>query len=134
MSKNNAVIYAIHKENHEIQKQIKACEKYAKEKGYTIISKYVDTDINNRKQFQQMIKDSSKKEFQAVIIYSLDRFARNRYDNAIYKRKLKLNGVKVLSTQETLGNNASDILMESIIEGLIEYYDKETNKKVVNEG
>lgn len=132
----NAVIYARHKERKEIKKQINACKQYAKENGYTIISKYIDR--KKRKKFEKMIKDSSKKEFQAVIIYSLDRFSRNRYENITCKRKLKLNDVKVLSTQETLGNNASDILLESVLEGMAEYYNtdvvKALNKIAVNEG
>lgn len=133
MSKNNAVIYARHKERKEVKKQIKACKQYAKENGYTIISKYIDR--KKRKKFEKMIKDSSKKRFQAVIIYSIDRFSRNRYENITCKRKLKLNDVKVLSTQETLGNNA---LLESVLEGMAEYYNKdvfkELNKIAVNEG
>ena len=35
-----------------------------------------------------MIEDSKKKTFDYVLVYQLDRFARNRYDSANYKAKL----------------------------------------------
>lgn len=128
----NAVIYVrynSHIQNEQaIESQLKVCYKYAKENNYTIISKYID--VANREQFEKMIKDSSKKEFQAIIVYSLDRFARNKYDNAIYKHQLKKNNVKVLSTKENSENNANGILMESILEAMAEYYDTQLGEKV----
>lgn len=39
-----------------------------------------------------MIKDSGKRLFDMVIVWKLDRFARNRYDSARYKATLKKNG------------------------------------------
>ena len=58
-----------------------------------------------------MIGDSAKRQFQGVLVYQLDRFARNRYDSAIYKAKLKKNGVKVLSARENISDDASGILI-----------------------
>lgn len=127
-----AVIYARCNSQNQtenlIEEQIKICEEYAKEKGYTITKKYIDKD--SREQFEKMIKDSKKKKFQAVIVCSFDRFARNRYDSAIYKRKLRNNGVSVLSAKENIADDASGILMESVIEGLMEYYSIEHSQKI----
>ena len=36
-----------------------------------------------------MIKDAKNGGFDYVIVYKVDRFARNRYDSAIYKAQLK---------------------------------------------
>jgi DNA invertase Pin-like site-specific DNA recombinase len=44
---------------------------------------------DNRPEFQNMIKDSNKKLFDTVIVWKLDRFARNRYDSARHKATLK---------------------------------------------
>ena len=63
-----------------------------------------------------MIEDSAKRQFQAVIVYRLDRFTRNRYDSAIYKARLKKNGVKVLSAMENLNGSPESIIMESLLE------------------
>ena len=124
----NAVIYAkVSSKNqfeNSIKKQTKACKNYAKEKGYKIIKKYVD--IGSRKKFQQMIKDSSKKKFELVIVYKFDKFAKNRYDSVIYKEILKQNDVKVVYA----GEDASGILMESVLEGMAEYYLAELGQKV----
>lgn len=127
-----AVIYARcnaqNQVENSIERQIKTCEEYAKEKGYTIIEKYID--IGSREQLEQMIKASSKKNYQVVIVYQLDRFARNRYDFVIYKNKLKKNGVNLVSVKENIENNASGILLESILEGLIEYQALERSQKI----
>lgn len=127
-----AVIYARFTSQNQAEKsiegQIKVCEEYAKEKGYTITKKYVDTD--SKEQFARMIKESANKEFQAVIVYQLDRFARNRYDSATYKSKLKKNDVRVFSARENISDDASGILMESILEGFIEYQSYEHSQKI----
>ena len=68
-----------------------------------------------------MIEDSSKKHFQGVLVYQLDRFARNRYDSATYKAKLKKNGVRVYSARENITDDASGILVEGLLESMAEY-------------
>lgn len=78
-----------------------------------------------------MIEDSKKKTFQYVIVYQLDRFTRNRYDSATYKSKLKKNGVRVLSARENISSDASGIIMESVLEGMAEYYSAELSQKVI---
>ena len=77
-----------------------------------------------------MIEDSNKKCFQGVLVYQFDRFARNRYDSATYKNKLKKNGVRVFSAKENISEDASGILMESMLEGMAEYYSVELSQKV----
>ena len=77
-----------------------------------------------------MIEDSAKRQFQAVIVYRLDRFTRNRYDSAIYKARLKKNGVKVLSAMENLNGSPESIIMESLLEGMAEYYSVELSQKI----
>lgn len=92
-----------------------------------IIKEYIDraisgkTDIN-RKQFKQMIKDSSKRLFEVVITDKVDRFARNRYDAAINKRKLKENGVRVVYASQQINDGPEGIIMEAMLEGMAEYY------------
>jgi len=75
-----------------------------------------------------MIADSAKRQFQAVLVYQLDRFARNRYDSATYKARLKKNGVKVLSARENITDDASGVLMEAVLEGMAEYFSVELSQ------
>ena len=134
----NVVIYArfsSHAQNEQsIEGQLKACLDYCKQHNYTVVSEYIDRAISgttdNRPEFMRMIEDSSKKHFQYVIVYQLDRFSRNRYDSAVYKAKLKKNGVRVLSARENITDDASGILMESVLEGMAEYYSAELSQKI----
>ncbi len=77
-----------------------------------------------------MIADSRKKAFGYVIVYKLDRFARNRYDSAIYKHKLKQNNVKVISAMENIGDNPESLILESVLETSAEYYSLELAQKI----
>lgn len=77
-----------------------------------------------------MIKDSEKHQFEAVIMYTLDRFARNRYDSAIYKAKLKKNGVRVYYAKQPLPDTPESIILESVMEGYAEYYSENLARNV----
>lgn len=134
----NVVIYARYSSHNQteqsIEGQIAVCTEYAKRNNYTIIGEYIDRALtgtnDNRPEFQKMIIDSNKKMFEGVLVYQFDRFARNRYDSAIYKNKLKKNGVRVFSAKENISEDASGILMESMLEGMAEYYSAELSQKV----
>lgn len=134
----NVVIYARYSSHSQteqsIEGQIAVCEEYAKRNNYTIVGQYIDRALtgtnDNRPQFKQMIEDSNKKYFNGVLVYQLDRFARNRYDSATYKNKLKKNDVRVFSAKENISDDASGILMESLLEGMAEYYSAELSQKV----
>ena len=120
---------------HSIEGQRRVCHEFAERSGYRIIAEYIDratsgTEADNRPEFQRMIADSAKRQFQGIVVYQLDRFARNRYDAANYKRKLKKNGVKVLSARENITDDASGVLMEAVLEGMSEYFSAELSQKV----
>ena len=112
-----AVIYARYSSDNQreesIEGQIRECTAYAEKNGITIVKHYIDRAISaktdNRPEFQQMIKDSDKKLFDIVLVWKLDRFARNRYDSARYKTQLKKNGVKLMSLRKSFprGRKAS---------------------------
>lgn len=134
----NVVIYARYSSDRQteasIEGQLKVCYDYAERNNHTVIGEYIDRALtgktDKRPKFQQMIKDSEKGAFQGVLIYQTDRFARNRYDSATYKAKLKKNGVRVISARETITEDASGILMESVLEGMAEYFSAELSQKV----
>ena len=101
----------------------------------TILRHYIDraysAKTDNRPEFQDMIKDSGKRLFDMVIVWKLDRFARNRYDSARYKATLKKNGVKVVSATEVISEGAEGIILESVLEGYAEYYSADLSEKVI---
>ena len=77
-----------------------------------------------------MIKDSVKELFEIVLVWKLDRFSRDRYDSAHYKRILKKNGVKVVSVKENISDGPEGIILESTLEGYAEYYSAELSQKI----
>ena len=92
-----AVIYARYssdaQRDESIDGQIRECMEFAKRKDYTVIAQYIDRALSAktdaRPEFQHMIKDSEKGLFDLILVWKLDRFARNRYDSARYKNQLK---------------------------------------------
>ncbi len=140
MSKSlRAVIYARYSSDNQreesIEGQLRECTAFAEKNGITILRHYIDrafsAKTDNRPEFQNMIKDSGKKLFDMIIVWKLDRFARNRYDSARYKATLKKNGVKVVSATESISDGAEGILLESMLEGMAEYYSADLSEKVV---
>lgn len=133
-----AVIYARYSSERQteqsIEGQLRVCKEYATRENYAIVDTYIDratTGTNDqRAAFQKMLRDSSKKGFQYVIVYKLDRFSRNRYDSVVNKALLKKNGVRVLSACEQITDSPEGIILESMIEGYAEYYSAELSQKV----
>ncbi len=78
-----------------------------------------------------MIEDSAKGIFDVVIVHKLDRFSRDKYDSARYKRKLKQNGIRLFSVTENLDGSPESIILESVIEGMAEYYSKNLAREVM---
>ena len=134
-----AVIYARYSSDNQreesIEGQIRECTAYAEKNGITIVKHYIDRAVSaktdNRPEFQQMIKDSDKKLFDIVLVWKLDRFARNRYDSARYKTQLKKNGVKLMSATEIISEGPEGIILESVLEGYAEYYSADLSEKVI---
>ena len=133
-----AVIYARYSSDNQreesIEGQLRECLEYAAKNDITVIANYIDRAMtatsDNRPDFQRMIKDSYKRCFDMVIVWKLDRFSRDRYDSAHYKHILKKNGVKVVSAKENIGDGPEGIILESMLEGMAEYYSAELSVKV----
>ena len=134
-----AVIYARYSSDNQreesIEGQIRECTAFAEKNGITVLRHYIDraysAKTDNRPEFQNMIKDSGKRLFDMIIVWKLDRFARNRYDSARYKAALRKNGVKVVSATEVISDGAEGIILESVLEGYAEYYSADLAEKVV---
>ncbi len=133
-----AVIYARYSSDNQteasIEGQLRECMEYATYNDIQVIGNYIDrafsAKTDHRPEFQRMIKDSYKHAFDCIIVWKLDRFSRNRYDSAHYKALLRKNGVKVISAKETIAEGSEGILLESVLEGMAEYYSAELAEKV----
>lgn len=134
-----AVLYARFSSDNQrsesIDAQIRAMKAYCKYNHIAIVDTYVDeaksATTSQRPAFQKMIADSKLRTFDIVLVHKLDRFSRNRYDSAIYKRELRKNGVAVYSVLENLDNSPESIMMESVLEGMNEYYSQNLAREVM---
>ena len=121
--------------DESIDAQMRAIEDYCSKNGYQLVKVYADraktATSDRRPDFQQMIADSEKGLFDVVIVHKLDRFSRDKYDSAKYKRKLKTNDVKLLSVTENLDGSPESIILESLLEGMAEYYSKNLAREVM---
>ncbi len=133
-----AVVYArfsSHSQGEQsIEGQISEAHKYAASHGYTIVHEYVDRAksgrTDNREQFQQMLKDTSKRQFDVIILWKVDRFGRNREEIALNKMKCKKNGVRVEYVAETIPNTPEGVILESVLEGFAEYYSLQLSQNI----
>ena len=125
----NAVSYARYspgpdQSENSIDFQLRADQAYCDAKGLNVVGTYIDRaksgTTDNRPDFQRMIEDAKKRQFAFIVVYRFDRFARNRYDSAIYKKELEGFGVRVLSTEESIGTGDEGIILESIYEAMAE--------------
>lgn len=139
-----AVIYARYSSGSQteqsIEGQLRVCYKYAKENDFVVVKEYIDrakTGQNDRRpSFQKMLADSYQRSFDFVIVYSIDRFARDDGDHGADKKLLRQNGVLLLSATQTIGVNADGtenlggILTEGIYVALAKYYSRELSQKI----
>lgn len=133
-----AVIYArfsSHGQREQsIEGQLRDCYEYARRNDIDIVGEYIDRAISgttdDRPSFQRMIADAAKKQFDRVLVWKLDRFARNRYDSALYKHRLKQHNVRVISAMENVGDGDESILLEALLEASAEYYSLDLKKKI----
>lgn len=132
------VIYARYSSERQteqsIEGQIRDCNEYAERNNIIIVDTYIDramTGTNDKRNaFQQMLKDSSKRAWDYVLVYKTDRFGRNKYEIAMNKHTLKTNGIKLISVKENIPDGPEGIILESLLEGMAEYYSAELSQKV----
>ena len=136
----NVVLYLRYSSDKQTEQSIegqrRVCEDFCKHNDFTIVGEYVDRatsayhDSDKRPEFQRMIKDSSKLQWDGVVVYKLDRFARNRYVSATYKVQLKKYGVRVISATENISDSPEGVILESVLEGMAEFYSMELSQKI----
>lgn len=133
-----AVIYARYSSDRQteqsIEGQLRVCHDYAEKHDLIIVDTYIDRAMtgtnDNRAEFQKMLHDSNKRAWDLVLVYKLDRFSRNKYEMAMHKKTLRDNGIKLVSAMENIPDTPEGIILESLLEGMAEYYSAELSQKV----
>ncbi len=140
MSIERAVVYARFSSNNQrdesIDAQVRAINEYCEKNNIQIVKIFADRAKSatsaNRPEFQEMIKfcENDTTGISMVIVHKLDRFSRDKYDSAMYKQKLKLKGIRVVSVLENLDNSPESLILESVIEGMAQYYSDNLAREV----
>ena len=133
-----AVLYARFSSDNQreesIEAQLRAMKEYCQRCGIVVVREFIDrarsATTDDRPAFLEMIAASKEQSFDIVLVHKLDRFARNRYDSALYRRELRRNGVTLLSVLEPIDDSPEGIILESMLEGMSEYYSKNLSREV----
>ena len=104
--------YSSHNQKEEsIEQQIAECSDFAAKNGIRIVGIYADKAVSGRSDrrpnFQRMMRDAEKRQFQIVIAYKSNRIARNMLNALQYEARLDLLGIKTLYAKEEFGNTAA---------------------------
>ena len=117
--------------------QLKEMKAYCKQKKWIIYDEYVDdgkTGTNDRrKAFQTMISlgTSKKPLFDTILVWKLDRFARDYEKSVIYKAMLRKHGVSVYSmTQSVNDDDIGSKLAQALFEITDEQYSRALSENV----
>lgn len=119
--------YSSHSQTEQsIEGQLEAAKGYASNHGYTITREYCDRATtgrnDNREAFQRMLSDLDKHLFDVIITWKIDRIGRNREELAFNKHRIKRAGVRIEYVAENLPDSAESVILESVLEGMAEYY------------
>lgn len=133
-----AVIYARYSSSSQreasIEEQVRICKQFADRNGYMVAHVYKDSAItgktDKRPEFQLLLKECTKKPFDAVIVYSIDRFGRNLLQSLGNASKIEDCGICLLSATEVFTNTPSGKLHRNMMMCYAQYYSDELAQKI----
>ncbi len=100
-------------EGYSLDNQKRACKEYAVNKGYHPKEIFVEdksATTDNRPEFQEMLKKLKEKEADCVIVYKIDRFARNVTDFSRIRKEFIKTDVDFHSVMEGDLVNGSSLI------------------------
>lgn len=136
-----AVAYARYSSDNQreesITAQLRAMYAYSEKENIKILKEYVDeaesAKTDNRPYFLRMIDELSSGKIKAdfVLVHKLDRFARNRYDSAIYRKKIKDANMRLIAVSQPMDDSPESVILESTLEAMAEYYSLNLGREVM---
>lgn len=130
--RQTAVAYArfssANQREESIDAQMRAIREYCKKENIELLAEFKDEAMtgktDNREDFQKMMNLLLKGHVIAdfVLVHKFNRLFRNKYDSALYKKKLKDVGVKVVSVTQKIDDTPEGELLEGFLESIDQYY------------
>ena len=109
-----------------IEAQRAAIDQWAAAHHVQIVERYADRAISgktdDRPEFQRLLSDLKHRRVDLVLVHKTDRFARNRYDAAIYSRVIKQRGARLVCVAQDFGDGPEAVILEALMQGMAEYY------------
>ncbi len=115
-----------------IPDQILQMQKWCKDKGYRVVSEFVEPGASgrdeNRPVFQEMVAQARGQDrpFDVIVTLHTSRFFRDSTGAKFWKRKLGNAGVKVVAINQEFNNDPMGIFVEGVFE-LIDEYESNIN-------
>ena len=122
--------------NNSVEAQLAECRRYAQDHSMAVVKTYVDEAesgrTGDRPRFQQMMADAQdpQRPFTVILIWKFSRFSRDKFDNAVYKNRLKRHGVRLVSIKEPVDTGPAGEMMEGIIESMDAFYSANLSQEV----
>lgn len=138
MKDMKAVIYARFSSSSQreasIDEQVKVCKDYAEKNNYEVVKVYSDSALtgktDERPALKKLLTDSSKNNFNIVLVYSIDRFGRDLVQTLLNEKKLSDNNVVLISATEHFSNDPSGVFFRNIMMSYAQYYSDELSVKI----
>ena len=125
-------------EGESLSTQRKQIADFAQQKGWDLTNIYADegisgTKIENRLQFQQMVKDAREKKFDVIVFTKLSRFARNAREYLNMAHDFESQGIMLASIKENIDPTTRTGKMIAGILALFAEWEHETIFEQMNE-
>ena len=109
------------KDKQDVQNQLRELRQWCKRMNYQVHKEYVDSESGSkgrgeRKQFTQMFEDASRRKFDLLLFWALDRFTREGLAKTIfYLQQLDKYGVKFHSYREEYLNSDNELVRDILL-------------------
>ena len=119
-----------------IEGQREQCRRKALDLGAEIVEEYVEraesAKTDQRPALQRMLsRIRAERDIQYVILWKVDRFARNRRDDANMLFEIELAGARLVSATENIDETPAGRLMHGMLASFAEYYSRNLGAEVV---
>ncbi len=118
-----------------ITAQLRAIHDYAMKNNIHVVREYLDegksATSDDRPAFQKMIGDLEETRPNLVLVHKLDRFARDRFDSAFYRREIQKAGARLVAVDQPLDDSPESAFLEGILEAQAEFYSRNLAREVM---